>query len=185
MKKMALSIVLFVSTITVTAQNVGIGTGIPNAAFNVAENKTVLFGRDTSGSGSKLMWIPSKYAFRVGKTGRAPEITSQSFDSTIWNYDSIGVASFAAGFQNKATKTGAIAIGTFNESTQINAISLGRGNINSGGLSFSAGRDNITSGQECTTIGSLNQVSHGYSTAIGYSNNVNSNNSVGIVWTIL
>ena len=49
-------------------QNVGIGTTTPKAGFNIAENKTVLFGADSNGLGNKLIWYGSKGAFRAGNT---------------------------------------------------------------------------------------------------------------------
>ena len=64
MKKIFAFLMIIIITLNIHAQSVGVGTATPKAAFNVAENKTVLFGKDTSGAGSKLMWIPSKYAFR-------------------------------------------------------------------------------------------------------------------------
>lgn len=80
---------------------VGIGTTTPKAFFNVAENKDVLFGKEVSGNGSKLMWISSKAAFRAG-----------SINGTQWDLAQIGPYSFAAGYNATASGYGSTALGT-------------------------------------------------------------------------
>ncbi|MEO7533400.1 MAG: hypothetical protein ABIU30_06135, partial [Ferruginibacter sp.] len=169
MKKLSLFFLLAgtLLKISATAQGVGIGTTTPKAAFNVAENKTVLFGRDTIGGGGKMMWIPSKYAFRAGVIGNLPVYNGNPADGNIWDYDSIGLFSFAAGYQNKASSAGSIAIGALNQSSGITAIALGQSNIVSGLYSFSAGVNNVTSGSASTTIGSQNKTYNDNATAIG------------------
>ena len=80
------------SDIYYDAGKVGIGTSIPIAPLNVASGSTVLFGADTLGAGSKLMWLPSKSAFRVG-----------SVNGTQWDWANIGDFSTAIGYRERHT----------------------------------------------------------------------------------
>lgn len=80
---------------------VGVGTTTPKAFFNVADSKDVLFGKEMSGNGSKLMWISSKAAFRAG-----------SINGTQWDLAQIGPYSFAAGYNVTASGHGSTALGT-------------------------------------------------------------------------
>ncbi|MEO7533399.1 MAG: tail fiber domain-containing protein, partial [Ferruginibacter sp.] len=146
--------------------NVGIGTTAPKAAFNVAENKTVLFGRDTMGGGGKMMWIPSKYAFRVGAIGKVTGYGSSPLDSTIWDADSIGLFSFAVGHQNVASITGAFSAGVFNRSSGIYSATLGYNNTSKGFGSLAAGAFNIAQDNNALALGGNNTAS-GSATAIG------------------
>ena len=159
-------------------QGVGIGTTTPKAAFNVAENKTVLFGNDTSGAGAKLMWIPSKSAFRVGTIG--PVQGDLNADSDAWNYDSIGLYSFATGRQNVAKWYGSVAIGTGNRSLNTNSIALGFNNIVHGISSVGGGEGNHISGNNSIAIGLANLVNTSSGYAFGKENTVNYNEAISI-----
>jgi hypothetical protein len=153
--------------------NVGIGTNTPRAAFNVAGGKTVLFGPDTTGAGAKMMWVPTKYAFRAGVIGTVPSYSSNPVDSTIWNYDSIGIFSFAAGHQTKATKTGSIAIGVYSEATNGHSIALGHYNISSGSYSVGIGANNKAFGYQGLNIGFRNTTGYSrYSGTLGNENDI-------------
>ncbi|MES2850688.1 MAG: tail fiber domain-containing protein [Bacteroidota bacterium] len=181
MKKILLSITLVCSLTSITqAQNVGIGTNTPKAAFNVAENKTVLFGNDTGGSGSKMMWIPAKYAFRAGAIGNQLNYYAYTADSTIWDYDSIGAFSFASGYQNKAIGLASSTMGFFNEVRGGYATAMGSNNKNIGWYSFSAGASNQSLGTGSICVGSQN-ISRGLcSFAAGKENEVAGDNSVAL-----
>ncbi|GAB4021556.1 hypothetical protein GCM10028773_30750 [Spirosoma koreense] len=87
---------------------VGIGTTIPKAFFNVADGKDVLFGKDVSGVGTKLIWYGSKGAFRAGYV-----------DGTQWDIDQVGVNSFATGVRATASGFNTVAMGS-NVSTNNN-----------------------------------------------------------------
>lgn len=100
MKPFFLFALLALSFTSLYAQ-VGIGTTTPKAFFNVAESKDVLFGKEVSGNGSKLMWISSKAAFRAG-----------SINGTQWDLAQIGPYSFATGYNATASGHGSTAIGT-------------------------------------------------------------------------
>ena len=76
--------------------NVGIGTNTPKSSFNVAQNKTVIFGADSLSSviGNKFIWIPTKGALRFGKL---------DFTGSGWDYANIGVNSIATGDLTRAS----------------------------------------------------------------------------------
>ena len=178
MKKILASIVLcFLFSINGKAQTgVGIGTVTPKALLNVAENGTVLFGNDTTGAGAKLMWIPSKSAFRAGVIGPTPGSLNE--DGSIWDYDSIGLYSFAIGLQNRAKNLGAVAMGGNNSTTGIYGMSIGYGNVNKGQYGFVSGFDNtVNSGAVTAVTGSNNIVSGNYNTVSGQGNVVSGNNA--------
>ena len=120
--------------------NVGIGTTTPKATFNVAAGKTVLFGADTSGTGNKLIWYPSKGAFRAGFAYL-----------NYWDYSNIGQYSTALGLS--------IASG-------LNSTALG-GSIASGLYSTALGSSS-TSGQYSTALGYSSATAY-VSTAMGAS----------------
>jgi len=159
-------------TISLRAQNVGIGTTTPKAGFNVAEEKTVLFGKNISGQGSKMMWIPELSAFRAGAIGNVStsQYTSQG-DSTIWNMDSIGLFSFAGGYQNISKGIGSTAFGAHNASRGWFTNTLGYENVAIGELSTAIGHDNYCTGNTCFAFGVNNVVESTLGIALG-SNNV-------------
>jgi trimeric autotransporter adhesin len=83
--------------------NIGIHTVAPKAAFNVGAGKTVLFGGDSSGAGSKLIWYSSKSAFRTG----------YAFGNN-WDLNNVGTNSFATGIATLASGYTSTAFGAFN-----------------------------------------------------------------------
>jgi hypothetical protein len=161
MKRIFLLFILLLPGWAAFTQGVGIGTSVPKAPFHVASGKTVLFGSDTSGGGSKLMWIPSKYAFRAGGIGAA---SAQGFtfneDPHAWDADSIGAFSFAGGYGNKAIGMGSTAFGLKN-SVQNYA-------------SFAAGEHNELNNEYTWAVGSNNTIISNSSMAFGLNNMVNS-----------
>lgn len=54
-----------------------------------------------AGAGTRMMWIPSRSAFRCGTT-----------NGNAWDASNIGLHSFATGYNSRATGTGNVAIGT-------------------------------------------------------------------------
>ncbi|MEP7107364.1 MAG: tail fiber domain-containing protein [Ferruginibacter sp.] len=174
MKKLIGLLAITLITINAHAQGIGIGTATPKAAFNVAENKTVLFGRDTSGGGGKMMWIPSKYAFRAGVVGTLISYSATTQDSSIWDADSIGKFSFASGHQNKAKNVGTTAMGVYNQAVGSYSTTLGFNNRGYDFANFAAGSDNVTSGFFSLALGSTNTSQGSYATAIGHYNQAGS-----------
>ena len=135
----------------------GLNVGIsPKTTFHVGNNGRVLFGADTLGSGDKLMWLPDLHAFRVGTvaTGAA---------STYWNADSIGLYSFASGYNTRAQGFGATAMGRDTEATNSYA--------------FASGFFSNADGQYSTAMGFNTDAFALGSTALGYSTDAEANYS--------
>lgn len=103
----------FVSSTVLYAQ-VGIGTPTPKAYFNVADDRDVLFGQDVSGSGEKLIWNPSKSAFRVG-----------SVDANQWDAAQVGIRSFGIGYNALANNSNTFAIGFRVTASGYNSTAMG------------------------------------------------------------
>jgi len=168
-------------TISANAQNVGIGTTSPKASFNVAKGKTVLFGRDTIGDGGRFMYIPTKYACRIGAIGHVQEWSGTFYgDTTAWNYDSIGMFSLAAGMQNQATQVGSIALGGLNNSRGYYSTALGFNNLAKGTSSLCSGTLNQSRGEVSAAIGLQNIAKGSYSLAFGEQNEATYPHSVAI-----
>ena len=145
---------------------VGIGVDLPVTTLHVVEHGDVLFGNDTTGGGPKLMWVPEKYAFRVGQTGYSDFYPFDHLDSTIWEYNKIGEASFASGFHNIATKFGTIAMGSRNTVTGRLSVALGGFNNVSGNYGYALGYNNTIENNSSISIGSYNLCLEDYSFAV-------------------
>jgi hypothetical protein len=167
------------------AQNVGIGTLTPQAPLTVAANRTVLFGADTLNAGTKMIWLPSKGAFRVG-----------SVDADNWNMTKIGLNSFASGYNSMAsgdysTAMGAgtyalgnisTAMGGFTNASGVYATALGGGTIASGDYSTAMGASTIASGELSTAMGEANNSKANVSLAIGrYNDTVAGSNPTSFI----
>ncbi|MEP7170775.1 MAG: hypothetical protein ABI855_15510, partial [Bacteroidota bacterium] len=107
---------------------VGIGTVTPAAKFQVTDG-SVLFDGTTgttpvNGSGTRMMWVPAKGAFRAG-----------TVDGTKWDDAFIGQNSFAGGNGNAATASYSTAFGENNWATGEGSIAAG---INSSAQGFAS-----------------------------------------------
>jgi hypothetical protein len=135
----------------------GLNVGVsPKVDFHVGTGGQVLFGQDTLGAGTKLMWLPNRNAFRVGTvaTGAA---------STYWNSDSIGLYSFASGLNTRAQGFGATAMGRDTEA--------------SNSYAFASGFFTNADGQYSTAMGFNTDAMALGSTALGYSTDAEQNYS--------
>jgi hypothetical protein len=153
MKKCTLFSLLLAPVFAFT-QNVGIGTTIPVARLHVVDSN-VIFSAPTigafpgghilpiNGAGSRMMWIPRKAAFRAG-----------SVTDASWDYDSIGVWSFAGGANNIAKADFTTAFGYGNNSNADYSTSMGQENIAQGVGSMVWGFGSIARGTYSTAFGS-------------------------------
>ncbi|MEL6823912.1 MAG: hypothetical protein AAFP70_19325, partial [Calditrichota bacterium] len=141
---------------------VGIGVGIsPKVDFHVGSSRKVLFGADTLGAGSKMMFLPHKNAFRVGAL-------SSGSSSTYWNSDSIGVYSFASGWNTRATGGGATAMGRDTEASGDYAFAAGYFTNARDLYSTAMGHNTNALGLGSTAIGYTTATQRNYSTALGF-----------------
>jgi hypothetical protein len=141
---------------------VGIGVGIsPKTTLHVGNGQRVLFGIDTLGNGDKLMFLPDLHAFRVGTvaTGAA---------STYWNRDSIGLYSFASGYNTRAQGFGATAMGRDTEATNSYAFATGYFTNADGLYSTAMGFNTDAFGTGSTALGYSTDAEENYSFAAGY-----------------
>ncbi|WNJ19473.1 tail fiber domain-containing protein [Pontibacter sp. G13] len=148
------------SDIHYSAGGVGIGVSAPMTAIHVESGESVLFGADTSGSGNRLMWIGHKAAFRAGGIPTFGNMTN-------WDSDSIGIASFAAGFNTKAKGDFSTALGYYSSATGQSAFTVGLTNQARGTGSVAMGGSNIASGYFSTSLGSNTFATASYSTSLG------------------
>lgn len=165
---------------------VGIGTDTAHAALHISTPSRVLFGKDTTGTGTKFIYNGDKAAVRFGGITVA----------NLWDNDSTGYYSFGFGSNPKARGdysfaggdadsaiglysialgvgnlangiTGAIAMGTNNKSTQ-GGMAFGTNNIVSGNTAFAAGYGNTSASFASTALGNTNTASGNYSLATGF-----------------
>lgn len=97
----------------------------------------------TAEAGTRLMWIPSRSAFRVGTVT----------DATKWSAANIGLFSFASGFNTMASSYYSTAMGLSTTA--------------SGGYSTAAGWNTTANGNGSTAMGVSTIASGEYSTAMG------------------
>ncbi|MBL7778417.1 MAG: hypothetical protein JNK66_09020 [Chitinophagales bacterium] len=132
---------------------VGIGTSSPAARLHVVDSSVVFttsgvatFGAvPVSGAGRRMMWSAERAAFRAGYV-----------PGTSWNTDSVGLYSFAGGYDAKALGEA--------------AVSLGLANYSIGDYSFAAGESNIVNSRANYALGANNNVSGNYAGALGGGN---------------
>jgi hypothetical protein len=111
-----------------------------------------------SGAGTRMMWIPSRSAFRVGTIGA---------NSTFWDASNIGLFSFAIGLDSKANGYGAISMGQFSIASGLRAIAMGYVTNAIGEGSTAIGIATNANGIGSTAIGVATNANGEVSTAMG------------------
>ncbi|HPF00729.1 MAG: hypothetical protein AB7V36_14665 [Bacteroidales bacterium] len=134
----------------------GDGTGGGNVLFVGSFKGSSGGNTPASGSGTRMMWYPDKAAFRVGEV-----------NGDIWNKDSIGNFSFAAGYTTKAKGSGSIAMGYFSVAYGDFSFATGNNSSATGYNSSAIGYSVTASGDYSTALGSLTMSSGDCSTAMG------------------
>jgi hypothetical protein len=142
-----------------------------------------------SGAGTRMMWIPSRSAFRVG--------TLDPSSTTLWDASNIGLFSFAAGFNPKASGEKAIAMGsgataTGSNSTAIGAVTNAIGDYSTaigvatnanGDASTAMGIYTFANGVGSTAMGASTTSSGYYSTSMGSGTTASGENSTSMGYT--
>jgi hypothetical protein len=122
-----------------------------------------------SGSGTRLMWIPSKSAFRVG-----------TVSGTQWDAANIGSWSFASGFKSKASGNYSTAIGNSTTASGSSSTAMGEATVASGSFSTTMGEETVASGLSSTAMGFFTTASGANSTAMGYATIASGTNSTAM-----
>lgn len=143
--------------------NVGIGTTNPYAKLQVTNGSMLFEGivgnTPINGLGTRMMWIPSKSAFRAGT------ITSSMLGTNAWDDQFIGAGSSAFGYNTSARGNYSFAVGAINIASGIASFGAGQGNFVPGDnasafgkgttaqayCSFVIGRANINPGNYSST----------------------------------
>lgn len=153
----------------VHAQNVGIGTTNPLARLHVTDSNVIFSAPDiltepvgftlpVNGSGTRLMWIPKKGAFRAGGV----------FNNS-WDADSIGTYSVAFGANTRAIGSGTFAMGTGSKAYGVNAIAMGNATTAFGSFSTAFGENTNANGSRSMSINRFTNAKGDYSFANGIS----------------
>ena len=138
------------------SQNVGIFTNTPKAHFNVAKDRTVLFGEDSvTHSQNKFVWYSYKGALRAGYATANWDYNLIGFNST-----SFGTWSLASGI-NSFSANSAMALGD-------QSSAFGFHSSATGFSSFAVGQETLALGESSTAIGSSTKAIGSNSFTQGY-----------------
>ncbi|MFA5061586.1 MAG: tail fiber domain-containing protein [Patescibacteria group bacterium] len=150
--------------------NVGIGTTTPQALFTLQDGAILAAGTvgatPVSGTGTRMMWIPSKAAFRAGKTADMFLGVLPLGDGTGWDEANIGTSSAAFGAGTKASGLYSFAAGGGNTASGTASVALGLGGV-AGGLSSFIMGDGVSSGDSSIAMGKHLTATGNVSVAIG------------------
>lgn len=115
-----------------------------------------------SGTGTRMMWLPEKSAFRAG--------TVTSLVPDAWDGANIGVWSAAFGVDNKIMGGYSFAAGYSNEISGLGTTSaaFGQNNTINGGRSYATGMSNVVNGNYSTAMGFGNTADGDYAMGAGY-----------------
>jgi hypothetical protein len=179
--------------------NVSIGNSANNASLAISGNDGLLstgtFGSvytPVQGAGSKMMWYPSKGAFRAGRVsfdqwdtvkigeysmalGYNTKSRVRSFSSGF-ECESVDY-SFSAGRRSRATPTGAypqgnsVSLGDSCHALSYRDVTIGRNNIATGAINILIGFNNTSPTAQSICMGSFCNASGSRSTVLGYRGN--------------
>lgn len=182
---------------------VGIGIDTPLTTLHLPDTSTVLYGKNLTGSGNKLIWYGAKAAFRIGFLNNP--FGGYNYDK-FWDYDSVGYYSFAGGQNARAKGFGAFAWGSFgwadgsgsvaffgnargNNSFTFGGSSKGRGSITfegtaeeEGGIAmygYTGGRYGVSIGGGTTGLGASSS-REDYAIAIGWNSDARGQASIAL-----
>ena len=186
MKKALFFLAVLFFVVNMQAQNVGIGTVLPQAKLHIAGGLLLdgtIGSTPVSGTGTRMMWIPAKAAFRAGFVF-----------NTEWDDVNIGTYSIAMGYGVRASGVISTAMGSNTTASNQYSTAMGQNTISSGNTStamgfsttasatwsIAMGSSTTASGQGSTAMGSNTAASGFFSTAIGYSTTASANTSTAM-----
>ena len=163
--------VFFMMPLYSIAQNVGIGTAIPNAnallhvdlGLNINKGLLVTGTYNASatvpdfGAGTRMMFYPGKTAFRAGEV-----------DGTQWDNLNVGFNSIALGYNTTASANYSTALGYNTTAASSYSTAMGSNTFAGGSYSTAMGYFTTTSAYNSTAMGYNTSASGNYSTAMGY-----------------
>jgi hypothetical protein len=125
---------------------------------NLSNNTTNPPTAPAAGNGTRMMWIPSRSAFRAGTV--VGGVNS-------WNANNIGLFSTAFGYNTRASEKFSTAMGYNTTASGYSSTAMGESTRATGQSSTAMGHYTIASGYSSTAMGSLTGASGEYSTAMG------------------
>lgn len=169
MKIISFLFILFICPKNTQAQNIGIGTTTPKAAFHVARDKTVIFGDDSTSQWMKFIYYGARGALRSGFLDPIGQPVA-GFYSASFGIGSIatgdgafawgnanaarGRYSLACGNSNTVYGNDSYAIGTNNQLGNVNSVAIGKDNQCDGVESIVMGNNLVVNGYKCMLLGS-------------------------------
>jgi hypothetical protein len=186
MKSFFCLLICFACLYTTNAQRVGIGTTDPKALLHVSDSSVLFSGLNylpvsivqppISGKGTRTFWYVQKAAFRTGGVYNSsifglPEADTSNFHN--WDKDSIGLFSFASGYNTKAKGDFSSAFGNGSFATGNNAAAFGGRSVAAGNNAFAAGIGSLASASGAVAFGS-NSTASGQNAIVAGENNESS-----------
>lgn len=175
------------SDISYSSGNVGIGTSSPAAKLHIVDGNLLLSGTTgetpISGSGTRLMWIPSKGAFRAGTVGNNSwdDANIGRFSAGMGeNTEARGYASFAVGQNATASAMYSVAMGSNTTASGLSSLAMGQNTTASGVYCVAMGNNIQASGYASFAMGYRTAAIGDYSTAMGYRTTASGGNATAI-----
>jgi len=160
-----------------------------NKIFNSNDGFVALgnfgLGNPTSiGAGVRMMWTPTKGAFRAGKMDDAQwdDFTKIGNYSTSFGYNNLasGVASTAIGQSTTSSGLGSTALGLITTASGFASSAMGNSTTASGSGSTAMGNSTTASGSGSTAMGNSTTASQSSSTAMGQSTTASGYQSIAM-----
>lgn len=110
-----------------------------------------------SGPGTRMMWVPSRSAFRAGYV-----------NGNQWDQGNLGDYSTATGYRPTASGNSSVSMGNSTVATGDYSVAIGRNASATGLSSFATGQLTVAGGDYSTALGYQTASPGTYSTALGY-----------------
>lgn len=159
---------------------VGINTATPRAGLDVNHDDGIVATGGTNGNtndlptgtGRRLLWIPSRGAFRADTINVA--------NASAWDIDNIGYYSVAFGLNAKATGSASMAIGELTTASGPGSVAFGGHTLAQGEQALATGWYTKASGGRSTTFGMFTTANNTATLAMGFKSLASGVNSVAM-----